>query len=60
MEDNKISPYIDYDLEQFLLSKGIEIDKPAKMYLNEIKRVPPLIPETEKQFLQNLDAKTTR
>ena len=60
MEDNKISPYIDYDLEQFLLSEGIEIDERAKMYLNEIKRVPLLTPETEKQFLQNLDDKKTR
>lgn len=60
MEDNKISPYTDYDPEQFLLSEGIEIDEPAKMYLNEIKRVPPLTPETEKQFLQNLDDKKTR
>lgn len=60
MEDNKISPYMDYDLEEYLLSEGIEIDEPAKMYLNEIKRVPHLTPETEKQFLQNLDDKTTR
>ncbi len=60
MENDKISPYIDYDLEQFLLSEGIEIDEPVKIYLTEIKRVPYLTPETEKQFLQNLDDKKTR
>lgn len=60
MEDNKISPYIDYDIEQLLLSDGIEIDKYVKMYLNEIKRIPPLTPETEKHLLQNLDDKKTR
>lgn len=60
MEDNKVSPYIDYDLEEYLLSEGIEIDEPAKMYLNEIKRVPHLTPETEKQFLQNLENKKNR
>lgn len=58
--DNKISPYIDYDLEEILLSEGIETDEPIKIYLNEIKRVPPLTPETEKQFLQNLDDKKIR
>ena len=58
MEDNKISPYTDYDPEK--LSEGMEIDERAKMYLNEIKRVPLLTPETEKQFLQNLDDKKTR
>lgn len=58
--NTEISPYIDYDLEEYLLSEGIEIDERAKMYLNEIKRVPPLTPETEKQFLQNLDDKKTR
>lgn len=58
--NTEISPYIDYDLEEYLLSEGIEIDEPIKIYLNEIKRIPPLTPEIEKQFLQNLDDKKTR
>lgn len=53
--DNKISPYIDYDLEEVLLSEGIETDEPIKIYLNEIKHVPPLTPEEEKQLLQDID-----
>ncbi len=60
MENNKISPYVNYDIEKILLSEGIEIDKQIKMYLTEIQRVPLLTPETEKQFLQNLDDKKTR
>lgn len=53
--DNKISPYTDYDLEEVLLSEGIETDEPIKIYLNEIKHVPPLTPEEEKQLLQDID-----
>ncbi|MDE6500652.1 MAG: hypothetical protein K2L10_00985 [Ruminococcus sp.] len=60
MENNKISPYVNYDIEKILLSEGIEIDKQIKMYLTEIQRVPLLTPETEKAFLQNLDDKKTR
>ena len=58
--NTEISPYIDYDLEEILLSEGIEIGESAKIYLNEIKRIPQLTPETEKQFLNNLDDKTAR
>lgn len=54
--DNKISPYIDYDLEEVLLSEGIETDETLKKYLYEIeKTVPHLTPETEKQLLQDID-----
>ncbi|MDE6832822.1 MAG: hypothetical protein K2J39_01030, partial [Ruminococcus sp.] len=57
---NKISPYINYDIEKILLSEGIEIDRQIKMYLTEIQRVLLLTPETEKSFLQNLDDEKTR
>ncbi|MDE6796527.1 MAG: hypothetical protein K2J36_00725, partial [Ruminococcus sp.] len=61
MENNKINPYMtDDDFKKILLSKGIEIDRQIKMYLTEIQRVPPLTPETEKQFLQNLADEKTR
>ncbi|MDE6672708.1 MAG: hypothetical protein K2K16_10990 [Ruminococcus sp.] len=54
-------PYINYDIEKVLLSEGIEIDKYLKIYLTEVNKiVPSLTPETEKQFLQNIDDKKTR
>jgi len=58
--NNKINPYMTDDIEKILSSEGIEIDKSVKIYLTEIKRVPYLTPETEKQFLQNLDDNKSR
>ncbi|MDE6426765.1 MAG: hypothetical protein K2K89_11625, partial [Ruminococcus sp.] len=62
MENNKINPYMTADdVEKILLAESIEIDKHLKMYLTKINEiVPPLTPETEKEFLQNLDDKKTR
>ncbi|MDE6780255.1 MAG: hypothetical protein K2J40_02170 [Ruminococcus sp.] len=54
-------PYINYDVKKILSAEGIEICKDLKEYFTEIKRtVPYLTPETEKQFLQKLNDKTTR
>lgn len=56
-----VDPYINYDIEKVLLFEGIEIDKYLKIYLTEVNKiVPSLTPETEKQFLQNIDDKKTR
>ncbi|MCM1314982.1 MAG: hypothetical protein NC040_09040 [Muribaculaceae bacterium] len=59
MENNKINPYMTVDdVEKILSAESIEIDKYLKMYLTKINEiVPPLTPETEKEFLQNLDDK---
>ncbi|MCM1314981.1 MAG: hypothetical protein NC040_09035 [Muribaculaceae bacterium] len=59
---SSVEPYINDDVvEKVLLTEGIEIDKQIKIYLTEVNKiVTPLIPETEKQFLKNLDDKKTR
>ena len=62
MENNKINPYMTADdVEKILSAKGIKINKYLKIYLTEINKiVTPLTPETEKEFLKNLDDKKTR